>query len=73
MARAEIHQAAELSGDAARLETYLGNTYFVEGNLPPAVEHYRRAVEFDPDDPGLKENLERAMRKLVAEERSGNP
>ncbi len=70
-ARAQVQKAAELSGDVARIETYLGNTYFLEGDLKKAVAHYQRATSTDPDDPGLKENLERAMKKLIEEEGSG--
>ena len=66
-ARAEVKKAAQLSTDAVRVETYMGNTYFLENDLQKAVGHYERAFEMDPDDLGLKENLERAMKRLVSE------
>ena len=68
-ARASIRKAAALSDDLARIETGLGNTCFLEGDMAAAVAHYRRAAEVDPDDPGLRQNLERAMKKLLEEER----
>ena len=67
-ARTHVRRAVELSGNLAKAETFLGNSYFVEGNLKQAVEHYQRAAEIDPDDPGLKVNLQRAMRQLFEEE-----
>jgi len=67
-ARTHARRAVELSGNLAEAETCLGNSYFVEGNLKQAVEHYQRATEIDPNDPGLKANLQRAMRKLLEEE-----
>ena len=61
-ARTEIQKAARFSDDTIRVETY-----FLEGNLEMAVSQYERAFEMDPDDPGLKKNLERAMKRLVKE------
>ena len=70
-ARVQVNRAARLSGDTARAETYLGNSYFMEGDLVQAVRHYRLAAEFDPGDSGLKANLERAIKKLLEENRKG--
>ena len=39
----------------------------VRRDLEMAVSQYERAFEMDPDDPGLKKNLERAMKRLVKE------
>ena len=71
-ARSHVRRASELSGDVARVLTYLGNTYFLEGDLERAVAHYQRAAQIDPDDSGLRENLERALRRHLDEERPGS-
>ncbi len=67
-ARTHVRRASELSGDVARVQTYLGNTYFLERELEKAVAHYQRAARIDPDDPGLRENLEHALRAILEEE-----
>jgi Ca-activated chloride channel homolog len=39
----------------------LGNTFFRQGNLPAAVNFYRRAVNLNPSDLDAKQNLEFAL------------
>ncbi|OGG46447.1 MAG: hypothetical protein A3F84_25315 [Candidatus Handelsmanbacteria bacterium RIFCSPLOWO2_12_FULL_64_10] len=55
---------ATLTKDIARIENFLGNICFLKGDLPSAVTRYRRAVDFDPADPGLRETLEMMMKRL---------
>ncbi len=66
-ARGQIALAREYAGDPAQVATYLGNTHFLDGDLDRAVQHYQRALEINPEDLGIRENLNRAMLKLVEE------
>ena len=66
-ARSYLYRAAKLTEDIGQVESYLGNTYFIEGDLKGALRHYEKGLQIDPDDAGLKLNLERAMKKLREE------
>lgn len=63
-AKSAIYKAATLTKDTARIENFLGNICFLEGDLLSAVTRYRRAVDFDPADPGLRETLEMMMKRV---------
>ncbi|NEV92811.1 tetratricopeptide repeat protein [Psychroflexus sp. YR1-1] len=43
----------------------LGNAYFKQNKLANAIYHYEKALQYDPADPEIKENLEIARTQTV--------
>lgn len=57
-AAAEAYAAIRATGvTAPELEFNLGNAYLKEGDLGPAILHYRRALRLDPGYADARENL----------------
>jgi tetratricopeptide (TPR) repeat protein len=54
-----LEQALELGASEAR--TNLGLCFWELGDRGKAIEHFHRAAQEDPDDPGAVGNLERAL------------
>jgi len=51
----------------------LGNTAYRQGRLEEAVEHYRKALELDPDDEDSKFNLEFVQQELERRQQQKKP
>ena len=58
-------KALALNPEYAEAHFNLGTAYLLEDQLEAAVIHYRRAVEFDADNPLWLQYLSRALRKQV--------
>ena len=57
-AHAEYSRLLDSHYELAATNNNLGIALFVAGHRERAMEHFRRAVELDPDDPGFRRNLE---------------
>ena len=60
-AAAEFERALELRPDWVRALVNLGNARLALGEVPGAIEAYRRAVALAPEDPGAANNLAWAL------------
>lgn len=50
---------------SADLYFNLGNAYFKQNDLANAIWHYEKALQYDPTDPEIKENLEIANTQTI--------
>ena len=62
--------STEDSGLKAHSFYNLGNAQFRSGQLQEAVESYKEALRFDPDDPDTKHNLEFALKQLEEQQQN---
>lgn len=80
--RQKDYERAELQVQQALRDAYetlaqnsfynLGNIYFEDGNFEGAVEAYKEALRFNPDDREAKHNLELALQQRQAQQNQQN-
>jgi tetratricopeptide (TPR) repeat protein len=51
-------------GDLQALREGIANLYVLAGDWPRAVEHYERALQFDPTNARVRQSLDRARQRL---------
>jgi len=65
------YQACLSQGESSSLRFNLGNAYFQNGNIGPAILEYERALQIDPRNKGILTNLEYVRKKSgLAKEKS---
>lgn len=63
-ATANLRQAVDLNPTLAAVVTELGITYFAAGDYKNALQSFTRAEQLEPNEPGHRLNVARAMLKL---------
>ena len=58
-------------GESAEIYYNLGNAYYKENKIAPAILNYERALLLDPGDGDIRFNLQLARQKSVDEDRAG--
>ena len=56
-------RAVALNKDFAKAYEMLARAWYMKGNLPRAIEHLKRAVILNPDNPGLRTLLQTIKEK----------
>jgi tetratricopeptide (TPR) repeat protein len=66
---AEYQRLLEAHADPARVYNNMGIAYFLKGEVWEAAQQFKRAMELDPQDEGIRGNLELSLSALGKEER----
>jgi Flp pilus assembly protein TadD len=72
-ARLTLEEAASLAPDLELVHLDAANVAYLQGDLLAAVAALERAVEIDPDDPVVRENLETFRRMLKSGASAASP